>query len=149
MRFWLMRIFPGPKSPVVPFFRGREGDGTFNGFVLSNFKTRDFSPLIERVLAGVSFLVCTKLHNEGAGSQIKYEAYQGLCQQTFHFVVHTAHFQDLMLKLLSCFYTIEIRLAKNLVQLCSCCLHTQKYRKSPLLYILRFLNSSQIQVKNF
>ena len=31
--------FPGVKrgqSPVVPFFRGGEGDGTFNGFVLSN-----------------------------------------------------------------------------------------------------------------
>ena len=24
------------QSPVVPFFRGREGDGTFNGFVLSS-----------------------------------------------------------------------------------------------------------------
>ena len=24
------------QSPVVPFFRGGEGDGTFNGFVLSS-----------------------------------------------------------------------------------------------------------------
>ena len=33
--------FPGMKrgqSPVVPFFRGGEGDGTFNGFVLSSFE---------------------------------------------------------------------------------------------------------------
>ena len=32
--------YPGMKrgqSPVVPFFRGGEGDGTFNGFVLSTF----------------------------------------------------------------------------------------------------------------
>jgi hypothetical protein len=33
--------FPGIKrgqSPVIPFFRGGEGDSTFNGFVLSNFR---------------------------------------------------------------------------------------------------------------
>ena len=26
------------QSPVVPFFRGGEGDGTFNGFVLSKLE---------------------------------------------------------------------------------------------------------------
>jgi hypothetical protein len=29
------------QSPVVPFFRGGEGDGTFNGFVLSNLEHRN------------------------------------------------------------------------------------------------------------
>ena len=32
-------IFFRGQSPVVPFFRGGEGDGTFNGFVLSTLDT--------------------------------------------------------------------------------------------------------------
>ena len=32
------------QSPVVPFFRGGEGDGTFNGFVLS--KSNLFQPVL-------------------------------------------------------------------------------------------------------
>jgi hypothetical protein len=44
MNQWFFNVFdynnyPGMKrgqSPVVPFFRGGEGDRTFNGFVLSS-----------------------------------------------------------------------------------------------------------------